>query len=206
MRKVILILGKTGQGKSTLSKVFFNRSTRVIAIDPLHEYSSGLSFFDTAELLDYHLENTPKTFRYSLRSTAEKDTNSLFQFCWTVGNVLLIVEEADIYLGRENPYFDPLVNQGRHRNVHLCSIVRRTPEVNRGYRAQLTSLFSFFQNEPEDVRLIGKWGLSETQVVALQPVKFPDRPRCGENYVVIGEDVDEITFDVTGNLSPRLTI
>lgn len=205
-RKVILILGQTGTGKSTLSKGFFRKGTRVVVIDPLHEYAGGQNFFSAGEMLEHHLENTPKYFRYCLQSTGEQDTDLLFRFCWTIGNVLLIVEEADIYLGRENRYFDPLVNQGRHRNVHICSIVRRTPEVNRGYRAQLTSLFSFRQSEPEDVRLISKWGLNETDVLGLQPVVFPASPVAGVNYVCVGEDVPDITFGFTQNLSPRLSI
>jgi len=205
-RKVILILGKTGTGKSTLAKLLLKKAPRVISIDPLFEYG-GSPFETTGELIEYHAEHTPEKFHYSLRTVHPTDAEFLFKAAWSIGNVLLVVEEADIYIDNKKGAFAALVNQGRHRMIHLICIVRRTPEINRSFRAQQTSLFTFYQQEPDDIEHMREWGLDAEKVITLQPLSAaPYVPKEGVNYLRLGETVDEIKFEEEKHLSPRTVL
>lgn len=204
-RKVILILGKTGTGKSTLAKLLLKKAPRVISIDPLLEYK-GMPFLSADEMIDYHVSEGKSSFHYSLQTTHPTDVEFIFRAAWTIGNVLLVVEEADIYIDSKKGAFHSLVNQGRHRMVHLVCIVRRTPEINRAFRAQQTSLFTFYQNEPDDIEHMREWGLDAEHVTELKAVSAPFIPKEGENYLRLGESFEEIKFEEEKNLSPRTVL
>lgn len=208
MRKCILTLGKTGTGKSTIIKKLIPKCDRVIVIDPMWEYEAP-TVCDGREALtifrDYfQREGTEKPFYISFRNKNDIDYNAVFRSVWSLGNVLLVCEEADLIISARNRYFDQLVGQGRHRNVHLACIARRAPEINKDFRAQVTSFFSFYQSEPDDIEHLREWGFPPEGIEKLSPkLEAPYDPIEGVNYLSLpgGEKFEQIVFEKTDRLT-----
>lgn len=188
---------------------------RVVVFDPLDEYRSvarpDLVCDNAFEFLDYFdAKGGEGNFKISFQGGTSSETqrehiDAIFKFSWSLGNVLIIIDEADIFISEKNRYFDHLIEQGRHRNVSLCCGVRRTPEVKTNYRAQLTSLFTFFQDQPMDLQHLQDWGFSPEGIANLRPVSKEEYPeaREGVHYLVIGEKFEEIRFEKADYMTPK---
>lgn len=172
------------------------RFPRKLVLDPLGEYS-GTVFETMSEVFDFFERNPGlENFSCCLRNSDESDADFLFRLAWTLQNVLVVVEEANIYMSsqRKFPSFLQLVSRGRHRGVHLLCTSQRVPEVMIAFRAQKTSLVTFFQDEPEDLKHLRDWGFDENQIRSL--VKFDEKFQVaveGQHYLLIGEGLDGIT-------------
>jgi hypothetical protein len=185
-RKLILILGKTGCGKTVLANSISEKADRIIILDPLFEYD-GLIFIDAVSLCDYFLaDEKRKTFRCVCRFQDEADYNILFRLLWYVKDVLLLTEETSIFLNPRSPDEDflKLINFGRHKNISLICVGRRIPEVSIYFRAQATSMITFTQTEPSDLLMLENLGFNSDEVSALDFHEF----------LVIGEKPREIIF------------
>jgi len=71
-----------------------------------------------------------------------------------------VVEEAEIYI---SPYtksssFLRLVRYGRHRNIKIIGVARRTSELSLDFRAQVNKIYSFKQTQPRDLQLMQELG------------------------------------------------
>lgn len=160
-RQVVLVFGRTGSGKSDYTKKFVKNFSRVVVIDPKGEYE-GLIFYTSEDLIDYYQNNEPEDFTFVCRFKNEIDYDAVFRFCDIVGNLLLVVEEAEIYI---SPYaksseFLNLVRYGRHSGVSIIGIARRASELSIDFKAMVNTMISFKQVLPEDLKIMEKYGLT----------------------------------------------
>lgn len=199
MRKVILVIGMTGSGKSVMTKNILTKFNRVIVVDPGDEYDADEIFYSFPECLDF-FQDLPDTFYVSCRFDSEGELNALYRMAYNIGNVLLVVEDVTQYLEStdRNRDFDKLISFGRHRQVHLVGISQRLVELSRKYRAQVTSLFTFRQTDPHDLEVIERYGGGVTAegVSNLEMLVYEKDPvpREGKNYLVSGDRFEEIIF------------
>jgi len=133
---VAVILGRRGSGKTTLVKAKLQAFPRVIIVDPEHEYPG-----EVCESLGqlYRLARTTRRFRFvyrpsrGLASKSELESiDCLAQIAYTVGNLLLVIDEADRYArqGKDTlPYVRLLIDEGRHREVGLVAVARRPGRI-----------------------------------------------------------------------------
>lgn len=160
-REIKLVFGRTGSGKSYLVKtVLLKDYNRIVIIDTQFEYD-GLIFYDFMSLSEYHLTNSPESFKYVCRFKNDTDIEYLFKWCYAVGNLVLVVEEAEQYI---NPYakssnFLYLVRYGRHKAVSIIGIARRLSELSTDFKAQVNEIISFKQVLPLDIKLAEQLGL-----------------------------------------------
>ncbi|MCC7332647.1 MAG: DUF87 domain-containing protein [Flavobacteriales bacterium] len=160
-REIKLIFGKTGSGKSYFVKnKILPLFSRLVIIDPQLEYE-GLIFTDYSDLANFHLENSPESFRYVCRFNSDLDIDFLFRWCYAVGNLCLVVEEAEQYI---SPYakssnFLYLVRYGRHKSISIIGIARRLSELSTDFKAQVNEIISFKQTLPLDLKLAEQLGL-----------------------------------------------
>jgi hypothetical protein len=177
-----MILGKTGTGKTVLAKSLIENSKRLLVLDPLGEYG-GRIFFTFDALADF-FSSEPEEFQAILRPQEEEDADFFFKLARTIGNVTVLVDEAEIYINPQSmpDSFRWLIQFGRHRGISLVCVGRRAPELNIYLRAQQTSIISFAQSEPRDIDHLVAYGFDAEEISYLD----------GHDYEVLGNDENSI--------------
>jgi hypothetical protein len=181
-REINLIFGKTGTGKSVFAKRYIESFERVIVVDAMLEYENGLIFENLNDLIDYISEHTPEKFTFICRFTSDLEIEYLFKLCWELENLLLVVEEAEIYIKpkAQSSNFLHLVRYGRHKSISILGIARRTAELSTNLRSQVNTIYSFKQTDKMDLKnmeLLGFYDLEN-----LQDYKFPERQIENRHY------------------------
>ena len=156
MRKVILILGQTGSGKSFLTAKIRQKAKRLLTLDPKGEYS-GQVFYDFVTLATFISDKNlwdKGNFNAVARFRSQIDERSFFRMANTMSNFLLCIDEAEIYLDprKSDEHFMEMVRYGRHQNISILAVARRIPEISIDFRAMATNIISFKQIEPGDLK------------------------------------------------------
>lgn len=175
-RKIILIFGKTGSGKTTFVKRLVKKLNRVIIIDKMFEYEDGIIFYKFEDLLNYFLLNKPSSFKFICRFENDIDIENLFIFCWYVKNLVLVVEEAEMYISPfvKQSNFLRLVRYGRHRGISIIAVARRVIEVSNDIKANSDKIVTFQQILEKDLEYLEKFGFNKEKVKNLKKYEFLD--------------------------------
>ena len=171
-RKIILIFGRTGSGKSYLAKRLIKKFDRVIIIDRMLEYESDNIFYKFDDLLDYFLKEKPNKFNFVCRFESDNDIELLFKFCWYVKNLMLVVEESELYISpyQKQSEFLKLIRYGRHRNISIIAIARRVVELSNDVKANADTIISFKQILKKDIDYLRNLGF--TKIESLKTYEF----------------------------------
>jgi len=170
-REIFLIYGKTGSGKTTLAKDIIKNYKRIIIIDNLAEYD-GTIIENFSDFCDYIIDK--KEFVICCRFTEDEDYEYLFKVLFEIPDILLVLEEAEMYI---SPYakrtdFLRLVKYGRHRDISILGIARRTSELSSNFRSQVDKIYTFKQTEPNDLKILEDLGFNINEVQNLPEYKF----------------------------------
>lgn len=152
-KKVILIFGKRGGGKSFLAAVLLKQYPRVLIYDTLHEYESGFIFDNIGDLARFWRRNTRGNFRLIYQPTdPEKDFEQIANLVWLCGNMAFAVEEVDIFSSPHSigDSFKNVLQRGRHRQITLIGISQRPFGIHRLLTSQAKEIYIFNMNEPRD--------------------------------------------------------
>jgi DNA helicase HerA-like ATPase len=174
-REVILIFGKTGSGKSTLARKIMRGYSRVIIFDTMSEYTGAVVLEDFEDFTDF-FSRGPLTFFVACRFRSQLSYEYAARACFEVKNLLLVMEEADLYLRStsfndpENPYND-LVKRGRHAGISLLAITQRPHLIDITLRAMKTEAITFRMDEPRDVSYLEDWGFKADEITTLPHFK-----------------------------------
>lgn len=184
-RKVWLIFGKTGGGKSWLAKKIIERYKRVIVFDPREEYS-GYVVQDFADFIDY-IKNRD-TFTVVCRYRDPEDFDYTAKACEILQEVLLVLEECEVFISSYDTDVtlpvNALISFGRHSAVSILAISRRPTEVSVKLRAQTDGVITFKQTEPAIIKYLEQWGFSPEEIEALDASKY--------EYALEGKDPFEL--------------
>jgi len=163
-RELTIILGKTGCGKTTLAKEKSKGYSRCVIIDPKYDFE-GLIFYDSESLITYHKENLPKKFIYVCRFFEDNEVDNVFRFCQIVGDILLIVYEAELYISAysKSAMFNQLVLGGRHENISIIAISHRTTGLSNEMKSVVKKIISFKQTLPIDLKTMEQYGFTELE-------------------------------------------
>ncbi len=144
----------------------------------MHEYSEGIIFDSILNVIEYIeknnlYKNLDIPFTFICRFTNDWEFEILFKLVWNLENVLLVVEECEIYV---SPYsksssFLKLVRYGRHRKISIIGIARRTSELSLDLRSQGTRIISFKQTESSDLSKMDLINLKDLDKLPLHEFK-----------------------------------
>jgi DNA helicase HerA-like ATPase len=151
-----LILGKTGSGKSFLTKSDIEKEPRVIVYDVIGEYTNGIvcdNLKDFAELLDKRFDSSFRLIYRPLDPPGEFDF--ICELVYACYDLVFVVEEVDTFsVNSISLPFANIIQRGRHKNVNLWGISQRPYRVNRTLSSQCKQILCFKMTEPRDVDYI----------------------------------------------------
>lgn len=154
-REVIIVLGKTGQGKSVWTRSYLLNKSRVFIFDPVREFPVERYFDsaqDLAEFVEHINEGLINNFRIGLSDIEHLDL--LGNASFLVGNCFLGIEEAAFCFEmrqRSPQWLRDIIFLGRHRNVSLLMTAQRAVSIPIDLRSQASRAVSFAQNEGRDI-------------------------------------------------------
>lgn len=186
-REVILVVGKTGHGKTLWTRRYVFGRRRVIILDPMLEYE-GLLFDDTGKLLDY----IERERFYQVRTEWAEDAPDLATIAMAAGHcvkagkpmphpkctdVCLVIDEAGRAIPSRttlDPAIEDTIYRGRHRHVTLVNVTQRASTLSIAARSQWTRLICFWQTEDADVKWIQSQAGAKIDVGNLRPLEYYD--------------------------------
>ena len=151
----VVILGKSGSGKSSLAKALVRSIPRVLIFDPLDEYGAPHAIRDASPKELYAYIKTRR--RFCVSYVPGKDLEREFEFtCWiayVVGNLTFVADELDqcCTSAWSGPRFGKLLRRGRHQGVGLVSISRRPTEIPKDVTANSYRMIVFKSDENRDL-------------------------------------------------------
>lgn len=183
-RDVIVVLGKTGFGKSLWTRIFLQKVKRKLIYDPMEtietKYVSDEEIDELLSNQEYLGVSKKQHFSYG---TINKDMLPVFgDLAYVLSNVMLVIEEcASVFdKGMKNlpEWAKRLVFQGRHRSVSLLFIAQRAISIPIDVRTQANRIVTFQQHEGDDLSwLVGFFGKTWTDKMPFIP-KF----QCYDYY------------------------
>lgn len=151
LRRVNLVLGKTGAGKSFFVKSLLQRLDKNICVfDVMNEYffEDFNVCYDYIGFLDI-LKRKPKKIKIIIKTSNLEEILYIQKFIFKyLRDILLVLEEASIYLN-ENVY--DYINYGRHKNISLILIGRRGTEFRATILALVEKVFLFRTTSMYDI-------------------------------------------------------
>lgn len=185
--RIIIILGKTGQGKSTLTKQLVKNEKRLVIIDPKQEYE-GTIVETFEDFHDFIIKNDGQPFKVICRYQNSIDHDYTFNLLKNIPNVCLVVEEIQIYVSpyiKDSPFLD-LLRYGRHNHIKVIAIARRFSEFSADLTGLAEKVYTFKQTSPLDIQTCKKYGLFNVdKLEKIDYVKFKGIPKEGIHYKLV---------------------
>lgn len=208
-REVILVVGKTGHGKTFWTRRYIAHRRRVIILDPMLEYE-GLLINDLDDMVS-HIE---KNRMYQVRNEFATDAGDLAKIAMAAGecvkrgkpmphpgctDVCLVIDEAGRAIPSRtlvDPAIEDVIYRGRHQHVTLVNVTQRASTLSIAARSQWTRLISFWQTEDADVKWIQNQAGSKIDVENLRPLEYFDITPLGIKRRSINLESDDERTDI----------
>jgi len=154
-REVTIVLGKSGQGKTTWVQQQIEQLDRVLVWDPKKQYRNIEFRPDLPDLINR--EKRPETFRYG--TVFPEHAEDIGDAGMLAGNCTIVLEECTVCLDKKNilPDWirDPLF-LGRERGVSIIAVSQRPASIPIFLRSQASRIVTFNQTEDDDVLWLKK--------------------------------------------------
>ena len=206
-KKITLVIGKRGSGKSVLVKHLIAEARRLVVYDVMSEYTHGVCFEreDMDVLLSFWFRVFGgafriiyRPFRTELRKEDPKDIEWLARACFILGDITFVVEEIDaVCTAWVMPeWLSYCVQRGRHKNIELIGVTPAPFGINRDLTRQAKRICVFNTNEPKDIDYLAALMGSQVKsiVPALGEFEFMEW-RDGRDDMVVGR-LDEKTGQI----------
>lgn len=152
-REIIVVLGKTGHGKSRWTWAYLRSQPRIFCYDPLRD-APNMVWMNASELVDWH-DQSENVQAHRIATSDDESLDTFGHMAFMRGNCIFAVEEAALVFEqgeRISGWAKNIVFVGRHRNVSLLVTAQRAASIPIALRSQATRLVSFAQHEGDDVR------------------------------------------------------
>lgn len=158
-KKVRLVIGKRGSGKSVLTKHLIRNDRRLVVYDIMSEYVEGIVFDDAemCECREFWRHIYRQSFRIIYRPLRPKvEIEWLAWAAFALGDLTFVVEEIDSIC---TPFDIPLpmqsvIQRGRHKNIELIGVTPAPFGIHRDLTRQAKDIFIFRTSEPRDIKYL----------------------------------------------------
>ena len=159
-KKIILIFGRRGSGKSYLAKKLIQSEPRFLIYDTMSEYKEGVVF--DSEQHQYFLIFWKHVYRLPCYKIIYrplqplKQIEAISQLVFAVGDLCFLVEEIETYCSAWQlaDSFAAIIQRGRHKNISLIGIAHRPNNINRLLTSQAKEIYVFSTKEPRDIEYL----------------------------------------------------
>lgn len=177
-RRIILVVGKTGCGKSHLVKSLLPLAKRLVILDiqgeypdpqyPLHDVTI---FDDFDDFKTFMLKNLDmQRFTAVCRFDYIEDYEAAIEVAYHAENLTVVVEEAHNFgnAHKMTPVFERIVRLGRHHSITVIAISQRLMDLNTLVRSNADAIVCFALSMPADVKYLEQvpWIGEQAQEVA----------------------------------------
>lgn len=154
-RDIIIVLGKTGQGKSVWTRKYIETKKRLFAFDPIQDINCQyIAESQLLEMYDGGFFDSGKSFRVGMFHPDYLPLLGSISFL--SGECCLAIEEAAMAFPAGNYVIDSWLREavflGRHRALSLVVTAQRAVSIPIILRSQATRIVSFAQQEGSDIR------------------------------------------------------
>lgn len=152
-KKIILIFGKRGSGKSYLARKLIEQEQRLLIFDTLSEYIEGVVFEDFQKFAEFWRKVYIHPYRLIYRPLKpDEEIEKIAELVYMLGDVTFVVEEIDCYCTayQISEAFAHVIQRGRHKNITLIGITQRPYGIHRLLTSQAKEIYIFNTNEPRD--------------------------------------------------------
>lgn len=169
-REIIIVLGKTGQGKSVWTRKFLESKTRLFMFDPLMDVNC--EYLDEHGLLHkFDNQEYKDSFRVGIYNSEELPLIGSMAFL--TRNCILGIEECAVAFPYGNnsveQWLREIVFLGRHREVSLILTAQRAQSIPIVVRSQATRIVSYCQQEGTDMRWLQDYFGAEANFISSLP-------------------------------------
>lgn len=162
----ILILGRSGCGKSFLAKKIVSAYPRLIIFDPLDEHATAtmpfvFNFDQFAESLKKISDEKIKSFKLVVKiDTDIENFIEIFdlyaRLLYEFGDTMVLIEEVQDFC---TPYligkfFKKCMTSGRHKDLSFCFTTQRPSFLNKNIFSQSTHIFVGNLIDQNDVKTV----------------------------------------------------
>jgi hypothetical protein len=154
-KKIILIFGKRGSGKSYLAHKLIEQESRILIFDMMGEYLDGVVFEreDHRQMTEFWRKVYRGRFRLIYQPlNPEAEFEQIADFVYTLGNMCFVVEEMDCFCSPHtiSDAFAHIIQRGRHKDITLIGITQRPFGIHRLLTSQAKEIYIFRTNEVRD--------------------------------------------------------
>ncbi len=158
-RKIVLVVGKTGYGKSFLVKSVIGQLDRCVILDLLGEYSDAFPNWqlvtDLQSVADC-LKASPEaddTLKIVVQLGDLESYERVIEMVYRVGNLTLVCEEISNFCSATymTPAIENIIRFGRHRSVSVVGISQRLFDMSLLLRNNADMLICFNLTAPNDL-------------------------------------------------------
>jgi DNA helicase HerA-like ATPase len=161
-RRVGLVIGKTGSGKSYYVKKAVEKMLRVVVLDFVGEYhppdfdGSGFNYFQNWQTFadDLYQRRDALICRSVCQFSQNiQDYSDALEACYAIGNLVVIIEEIHQFgnFAGMSESLEKATRLGRHRSVSLIGVSQRFFDVHNAVRVNLDVLVAFQLDNPRDI-------------------------------------------------------
>jgi len=217
-REVILVLGKTGYGKSVWSKNYTAPIQRLLAYDLCQEYP--VRYCEGDEIIDMLGEGENgnpitkliarkqgglgKTFRLGVWKT--DDAPLVGALAFMEGTCTLLLEEFSTLYGRGErmqPWLSENVFLGRHREVSILGTAQRAASIPIDLRSQASRVISFRQTEHNDMQWLEDYFEGHTgEISSLGKLECLDAYQGSVKRYSIASYIKGVKADASSSVQP----
>lgn len=197
-----LVLGRTGTGKTTLSKALVRLTARCIVLDRKWDYDGipgAVECYNFAEAARELLARRWGEFCILYRPEIESDYDRLLQLARHIqrtephGPLVVVLEEAAMYGNASgvDETIRQLYNAGRHERISVLTIVQVDTDFHRVSRYNSELIITLYQHKLSG-DMQSMFNLDD--VKALKSLKAPGEytpePVQGRHFLVYPDNVD----------------